>query len=241
MKYIDNPQSPIEAIKEGRLRVTNFQEFELFAESLKFTPEKVDRLNASWQQNYQGRQLNTADVLAAYFQAFPVLMEAPSDWNSLLLFNLLDPEQQKFYRYSIKVVNGVVSFELGLPAEAEPNCEISTDGSTFINLLRYAKEKGLNGESILDELSDAELELLAGGNCWLAGCGSDNCGAVACGTAGCGGVACGGVACGGDLCGLNACGGAACPADVCVVDADPFPVPVPGVCAVDVVPFIPFF
>ncbi len=240
MQFIDAPENPMRAISEGRLRVSNLEELRRMEESIAISPGKVEEINQRGEEIYAdtGEGVKTSNIIAFYIQALVDLMEPSPDWKTEFLITLINTDDNVLYNYRLRVADGEVSdFSATKQAisEEEAACEIVTDVGTFINLLRYMKSKAL-GE-ITDELSDQELELVAGGKnncggeaCAAEACGSDSCGGEACAADLCLAVGCGADSCGADGCAVAGCGANLCAADACSADA----------CVVDVIPVIPF-
>ena len=256
MQFIDAPENPVNAIREGRLQVTNLDDFRRIEESIQISPERVEEINKRGEELYgeAGGQVKTKNLLDFYMQALRDLMTSPpAEWSAIFFIILFNPDDKILYYYSLSVANGEVVVDSGLKEGIQPTCEMKTDVASFINLLRYMKSKAL-GE-ISDELSDEELEAVAGGKgsnvCGAEGCGGDACttdvcgaegcgadasgscsteGGGVCGADGCGGAACGGDSCAAAVCGAEACGYAICSAEACAAD----------VCGIDVLPGVPF-
>jgi hypothetical protein len=138
-------------------------------------------------------------------------------WNAVLHFQIRNTGD-----YSLIIHNGTARSEAGLVGTA--TCTINCDVQQLAHQLAFIRFEDMSED---DELSDRELEMVAGGKGGACGaevsdvsaCGADYSGIAACGGAACGGAVCVADACGAAACGVAGGGGALCGEAACVAAA----------------------
>jgi hypothetical protein len=204
--------------------------------------EAFEKVQDKTQENLIKVQTDfTFKTITSYYKP-----EAAPGWAARMIFHV-----DGVGDYSIIIKNDKAEYIKGLIDN--PTCNVFTDVGTLATQLCIIRLEDVRED---DELTDDDLEMVAGGKGGGCGaeasgpavCGQDytgvgGCVAAACGGAACGGAvcaydACGGAACGAAGCELAACGGAACPADACAGAACGVAVGVGGclgnACGVDV-------
>lgn len=284
MLYIDNPNSgkhgmmsPEAAVLSGKIKTDSVDELRQFERAFPLDPRIIVEVSKSVmnRNNVTGaispeeaRKLlepkEKTDII--FKEVFPKTYQ-PSNapgWNSTLYFNIAGAGD-----YTVKVENGQVQVSDG--KVGTPDGSLSTDASTFFAMMRF---EALNDASQLkdvtvvydeeasEELSDEQLELVAGGKgCGAEACGSEAnagtlCGADAgknvaevgsiCGadagstSAGAGQIsgagACHGELNAGSICGADACFADICAGNLCGADAGIMAACAGNVCGADIAP-----
>lgn len=257
MLYLDQPKtgshaviSPEMALMEGRIRTDGVDDLRSFERAFPLDPQVVLEVSKEVMQRHNvdgtmdpGRArtlLSPKEKSDIYFKEILPKVYRPSavpGWTANLYF-LIEGAGDYTVAASPTGVS-VAEGEVG-----EPTSKTVISMPSFQALLRWEALEGasqlddvrvVSDEDQSDELTDDQLELVAGGkkkkknSCsaeatQAAACASDQCAAAAGGGTACGGALCdadagGGAACGGAVCGLAACGGDACGADACGGDA----------------------
>ena len=117
MQFIDAPENPVRAISEGRLKVSNLDDFRKMEESIDISPAKVEEINKRGEELYgeTGGQVKTSQILAFYVEALKDLMTSPAaDWLATFFITLFNSEDKIFYNYTFEVANGEVEIQTGL-------------------------------------------------------------------------------------------------------------------------------
>ncbi|PKK91089.1 MAG: hypothetical protein CVV64_04785 [Candidatus Wallbacteria bacterium HGW-Wallbacteria-1] len=229
MKFINQPMA------QRHFDATNLEDLLLFRKAFDLESLDVkgiqaelkvhlDKVTDRSQENLIHAQTDfTFDILPRYYAP-----EKAKGWIANLLFKV-----EGVGDYTLKVDGHKATIEKG--DQGVHTCTVKTDVTTLAMQLALVRIEDVKED---DELTDSDLEMVAGGKgggcgaeasgasacgsdysgagaCGAAACGGAACGAAACGAAACGGDACGAAGCAGAACGGAACGGAACGGDAC--------------------------
>ncbi len=268
MLYIDQPNtgshsvvSPEMALMEGKIRTNGVDDLRQFERAFPMSPQVVMAVSKDVMTRYGVTEAVTpekARTLLSPKQKTDVFFKellpkvydtnAASGWTGDLYFNI---EGAGDYTVSVKPAG--VTVEDG--KQGAPTSETTVSMHSFASIMRWEilddadmvdNIRIVSDEAVSDELSDDQLEMVAGGKgaCGAeagAGqaCGGDVCSVAAGAGSACGGAVCGGAVgvgtvCGGDACSqavgvgtgcaaaacaAAACSAAACGADACGADA----------------------
>ncbi len=268
MLYLDQPNtgshaiiSPEMALMEGRIRTSSVDDLRLFERAFPMDPQVVIAVSQEVlaRRGVDGTMspgaartlLSPKEKTDLYFkEILPKVFRADRAGGFIgSLYFVIEGAGD----YTVDVRPSGVNVTEGKAADVTSQTTISMP--TFQAILRWEalEDSGqidetriVTDEERSDELSDDQLEMVAGGKgrgggggCGAegsagTGCGGEGCGADAGAGSGCGGAACvtaagAGSACGADGCGAAAgvgtgcaaaaCGGAACAAAACAADA----------------------
>ena len=203
-----------------RFQASNMQDLIQLEQAFDLLPELVDEVKQEVKKEVEGKgegeftAKDEFDILFRFYPKFYKPEDAPG-WNAVMHFKI-----EEIGNYTLTVSDKTATTASGL--EGEPTCVVETDATVLLALLFRERVQEAANEDADEELSDAQLEAVAGGKgsaCGAEACGGDACGGAACGAAAGGGSACGGAACGADACGGAACGAAGCGAAACGGDA----------------------
>ena len=238
MQFIDQPKtgrfailSPELAVVSGKIKTDSIDDLRRFERAFPFDPRAViavaqdvlERENVSGKVSPDKAQRlltpkEKSDIVFKELLPRVYRPGAAPGWTSDLYFNI---EGAGDYTVSVKpdgvrVAEGKVG---------DPDANVAMDAGTFAAVMRFEAldDSGqldevnvVDDEGRSEELSDDQLELVAGGKgetaaaCGAEACGGDACAGAACGAAAAGGGACAGAACATDVGGAGVCAGAAC-------------------------------
>lgn len=228
MKFIHEP------VQSRHFDSTNLNELMMFRKAFDFESLDVNSVQGELKEAFDEAEDKTPDNLLKIQVDFTFRMlprfykpDRAKGWNSVLRFEI-----DNLGAYTIIIDGRNARAEKG--SAGSPTCTVKTDVTSLATQLALIRIEDVRLD---DELSDADLEMVAGGKAGACGteisagtaCGADYSGLGVAGGTACGGAAClaaGGVgaACGGDACGAAggaiagcvaaACGGAACGADI---------------------------
>lgn len=240
--------SPESAYLSGQLKTSNLDNLRRFETTFPLAPQVILETAQDKRQGYIDRgSLPTSeekmDIL--FLEVMPKIFKKRyvQDWDATFHFEIEEAGQ-----YTVEIKEGELTTTKGHIGEATTT--VSAHEEVWRKIMRFEmlEDSNVFGDQLLEgwqdeesidtELSDDQLEAIAGGKgggCGAAAsavtaCGADACGAAAgvataCGAAACAAAAgaytaCGGQACGaavgyGAACGADACAAAACAGDVC--------------------------
>lgn len=229
MKFIHEP------VQNRHFDASNLDDLMLFRKAFDFEALDVKEVQEQLKADFERAEDKSPDNLLKLQVDFTFRMVSkyydPSrakGWKATMLFKI-----DNIGDYTVVIDGQTAKVTKGTtPA---PTCIVKTDVTSLATQLALIRIEDTRED---DELSDADLEMVAGGKgggcgaeasgasacgadysgagaCGAAACGGAACGAAACGAAACGGDACGAAGCAGAACGGAACGGAACGGDAC--------------------------
>ena len=213
MKFINEPA----AASDVHFDATNLEDLQTFRKAFYFDVDKCVALRKKVHEELGGKVKELKDSENKFQEA----AKFQTALSMKLLPDFFDPERGKGWNavihfkvdelgdYTLKIDGGKATSEEG--AVGDPTCVVNTDMVSLGKQLTLIRMEDMV-EREEDELSDTDLETVAGGK---GGCGSESnagaaCGADYTGEGGCAGVACGAAGCAGAMCAADACGGAAC-------------------------------
>ena len=139
--------------------MNNIQDLMQLEQAFRLTEERVLRVRGKMEQDLEGLEgPATVDELDALFRHYPEFMvegSAPG-WSAVFHFKIAEVGA-----WTLSVRGGVATTAKGL--EGEPTCVVETDAELLVALLLHEQKQTAETEEEDEELSDAQLETVAGG------------------------------------------------------------------------------